>query len=81
MDGNRDARGFGHGKGYQYPHLFPGHFIPQQYLPTNLIGKTFYEPGDQGYEKEVQERLQRWRQAQAQALGKQPPPKGVNLDK
>ncbi len=69
MDKNRDARGFGHGKGYKYPHVFPGHFIPQQYLPDSLLGTYFYEPSREGYEKDVAERVEKWRQAQAKALG------------
>ncbi|MBP9040612.1 MAG: AAA family ATPase [Anaerolineaceae bacterium] len=69
MDGNRDSRGFGHGQGYQYPHLFPGHFTPQQYLPTSLLGKYFYQPSDQGYEQQAAERLKKWRAAQEKALG------------
>ncbi len=69
MDASRDATALGHGKGYQYPHSFEGHFIPQQYLPTNVLGATFYEPSDQGYEAQVAERLARWREAQARALG------------
>ena len=36
---------------------FAGHFIPQQYLPTELLGTTFYEPSDQGYEARIAERL------------------------
>lgn len=68
MDANRDAKGFGHGKGYLYPHSFPGHFIPQQYLPTPLIGTTFYHPSDQGYEALVAERVAEWRRAQAEGL-------------
>ncbi|PKN89740.1 MAG: AAA family ATPase, partial [Chloroflexi bacterium HGW-Chloroflexi-7] len=70
MDGNRDAKGFGHGKGYQYPHMFEGHFIPQQYLPSKLLGTHFYQPSDQGYEGQMSEWLTRWRAAQEQALGK-----------
>lgn len=69
MDNNRDAKGFGHGKGYQYPHVFPEHFIPQQYLPTSLLGTYFYNPSDQGYETQAAERLAKWRAAQARALG------------
>jgi putative ATPase len=65
MDANRDARGFGHGKGYLYPHEFAGHFVAQQYLPENLIGKTFFNPSDQGYEKEIAERLKSWREEQS----------------
>jgi putative ATPase len=74
MDANRDAKGFGHGKGYQYPHMFPDHFIPQQYLPTTLLGNEFYKPSDQGYEKQIADRVERWRKAQAQALGKENAP-------
>jgi putative ATPase len=69
MDGNRDARGLGHGKGYKYPHNFPDHHVAQQYLPTELLGRIFYEPSDQGYEALVKERLARWRKAQADGLG------------
>ncbi len=69
MDANRDARGLGHGKGYQYPHSFPGHFTPQQYLPTALLGKTFYHPSGEGYEAQIADRLDRWRNMQAEGLG------------
>jgi hypothetical protein len=65
MDANRDSRGLGHGKGYQYPHSFPGHFIPQQYLPSEALGTQFYQPSDQGYEQAIAARLAAWREAQA----------------
>ncbi len=68
-DANRDARALGDGKGYQYPHEDPDHFLPQQYLPKALLGTYFYQPSIQGYEAQVQERLARWRDAQRQALG------------
>src|SRR5450759_2310651 len=68
MDGNRDSKALHHGEGYQYPHNFPGHFIPQQYLPTGLLGTAFYAPSDLGYEAQVSERVARWREAQAKAL-------------
>lgn len=69
MDPSRDAQGLGHGKGYNYPHVSPGHFTPQQYLPTELLGTTFYKPSAQGFEGKLTERLARWRDAQARALG------------
>jgi putative ATPase len=69
QDANRDARALGHGKGYQYPHEAPEHFLPQQYLPKALLGTYFYQPSAQGYEAEVQGRLVSWREAQRQALG------------
>jgi putative ATPase len=57
----KGASRLGHGQGYLYPHDFPGHFIPQDYLPSGLQGKAFYRPGEQGYEKEIRQRLSRWR--------------------
>jgi len=53
MDTNRDAKGFGHGKGYKYPHNYPGHFTEQQYLPDSVQGKKFYQPSDEGYEARI----------------------------
>lgn len=77
MDANRDAKGFGHGKGYQYPHIFEEHFTPQQYLPTSLLGKEFYHSSNQGYEGQVASRVKHWRKAQAQALGIEQPPESL----
>jgi len=47
----------GYGKDYKYAHDYPGHFVKQQNLPDALKQKRFYTPGDQGYEKQVAERL------------------------
>lgn len=68
MDSSRDARGLGHGQGYDYPHNHPDHWTPQQYLPDNVQGVRFYQPTDQGYEAEIAERVERWRAAQDKAL-------------
>lgn len=57
MDANRDAKGFGHGQGYKYPHDFPNHYIEQQYLPDEVKGVRFYQPSDQGKEADVLERM------------------------
>jgi putative ATPase len=69
QDSNRDAKALGHGAGYQYPHEGPDHYLPQQYLPRDLLGTYFYQASEQGYEVQVKERLARWREAQRQALG------------
>lgn len=53
------AKRLGRGKGYLYPHDFPGHFIPQTYLPEE---KIFYDPSDQGEERKIGERLRGWRE-------------------
>jgi putative ATPase len=57
----KGAARLGHGKGYQYPHSFPGHHVPQQYLPDALVGRRFYEPTEEGYEQAVKARLAQWR--------------------
>jgi len=67
-DASRDRKALGHGKGYRYPHAHPDHFLPQQYLPDDVLGTYFYHPSTQGYETEVDERLTRWREAQRKAL-------------
>ena len=41
---------WGYGQGYKYPHLYPGAWIEQEYLPSELAGRRFYEPKDQGQE-------------------------------
>ncbi|TKJ29323.1 MAG: AAA family ATPase [Chloroflexi bacterium B3_Chlor] len=65
-DSSRDGEALGHGKGYKYPHQYPGHFVRQQYLPDRLQGRRYYEPSDQGYEKEIQRRLERWQRQDAE---------------
>ena len=43
---------------YLYSHDFQGAYVPQAYLPE---GKTYYQPGEQGMEKRIRERLDYWR--------------------
>jgi len=69
QDGTRDSGPLGHGIGYKYPHESPDHFLPQQYLPSSLLGSYFYKPSNQGYEAQVIDRLDQWRKAQRCALG------------
>ncbi|OGS18137.1 MAG: AAA family ATPase [Elusimicrobia bacterium RIFOXYA2_FULL_50_26] len=57
-DANLDASSRGHGKGYLYPHDFPGHFVAQEYFPEAVV---FYEPTSEGYEARIKERLENWR--------------------
>lgn len=68
-DANRDGAALGHGKDYRYPHAESSHFVEQQYLPDHLLGTSFYEPSDQGYEAAVKARLEAWQAAQRKALG------------
>jgi putative ATPase len=53
-------KGIGYGKDYKYPHSYPGHFVKEIYLPDSLKGKSFYHPGNLGYEKQIAERLRLW---------------------
>ena len=46
----------GYGKGYKYPHNHGGH-IEQSYLPEELQGKEYYKPTENGFDKEIKERL------------------------
>ncbi len=55
-DGSRDKETLGHGKGYLYPHSFPGHWVKQQYLPEGVKG-GWYRPSEEGFEKEIKERM------------------------
>ncbi|MFA5073484.1 MAG: replication-associated recombination protein A [Nitrospirota bacterium] len=50
----KSAGRLGRGKGYKYPHDFPGHYTAQQYLPQK---REYYQPTEQGEEKKIQERL------------------------
>ena len=56
----------GYGQDYQYAHDHPGHIVSQEDLPQPLADKIFYTPGDQGYEKEISQRLKA-RQASQQS--------------
>ncbi len=46
----RGARQLGHGKGYRYPHDYPGHMVEQEYRPERFSGATYYEPSGMGEE-------------------------------
>ncbi|HUQ80929.1 MAG TPA: replication-associated recombination protein A [Gemmatimonadaceae bacterium] len=50
----------GYNRGYQYAHDSADAYIPQEYLPDELRGSQFYEPGPFGFEKEIAKRLAWW---------------------
>ncbi|MDQ6689568.1 MAG: replication-associated recombination protein A, partial [Gemmatimonadota bacterium] len=54
----RLMKDLGYHEAYQYAHSVPEAYIPQEYLPEELRGSVFYEPGPFGFEKEVAKRLQ-----------------------
>jgi len=47
------SKAIGHGDGYKYPHDFEGAYVPEDYLPEQLVGTRIYEPSDSGFEKEL----------------------------
>jgi putative ATPase len=57
----RGSKQLGHGRGYRYPHDFPGNHVVQEYLPEGAASGPYYTPTDNGYEREVGERLRGWR--------------------
>ena len=67
-DASRDAKQFGHGEGYLYPHAYRDHWVAQQYLPTHMQGKVFYEPGELGYEQGIRRQVVAHREAQLEAM-------------
>ncbi len=55
------AKSLGHGKGYRYAHDSPFGVVEQQYLPDELVGTTYYEPTNNGNERDVAARLEKLR--------------------
>ena len=57
----KGAAKLGHGVGYKYAHDYPNHYVEQQYLPAEILGSHFYEPTENGYEKNIRDYLERIR--------------------
>ena len=54
----------GYGNSYKYPHDYPEHFTPQQYLPDALQGTSFWQAQDNDAERKLGERMRRlWKVA------------------
>ena len=51
------AKRLQHGKGYRYPHDFPGAVVQQQYAPDVIAGRDYYDPSDRGAERAIGARL------------------------
>jgi putative ATPase len=50
----------GYGKDYKYSHEFEGNFAKQDFLPDELRGTKFFEPGRNAREEEIRKKLQNW---------------------
>ncbi|MBK9571086.1 MAG: replication-associated recombination protein A [Chitinophagaceae bacterium] len=46
-----------YGKNYEYSHSYENNFSPQEYLPKEIAGKKFYEPGTNAREEELRKFL------------------------
>jgi putative ATPase len=55
-------KSLGYGRNYKYAHDYADAFIAQHYLPEALQGDRYYFPQDRGYEKNIKQRLDLWRQ-------------------
>lgn len=44
---------WGYGRGYKYPHTYPGAWIEQDYLPESVTSRKYYQPKDQGEEPKL----------------------------
>lgn len=51
----------GYGEGYIYDHDTPEGFSGQDYFPEEMGRKTFYEPVERGFERDIQKRLSYWK--------------------
>lgn len=51
------SKDLGSGEGYKYPHDYKDGFVEQVYLPEEYRDKKYYLPSENGYEKEIKERL------------------------
>jgi len=50
-------KNLGYGKNYEYSHSYANNFSPQEYLPKEIAGKKFYEPGKNAREEELRKFL------------------------
>lgn len=53
----------GHGATYKYPHDYEGSFVEQNYLSEELKNKKYYNPTENGFEREIKKRIENlWRE-------------------
>jgi putative ATPase len=57
----KGAKTIGHGKGYRYPHDYPGNWVQQQYRPDEVASSEYYVPSSNGFEDKIRVRLQQRR--------------------
>jgi putative ATPase len=63
-------RELGYGEQYRYAHDFEDAIVEQQHLPDNLVNRTYYQPIERGFEREIRSRLAYWRKVLARRYQK-----------
>lgn len=61
----------GYGEGYQYDHDLPEAFSGQDYFPEAMGRRTFYDPPERGFEREIRRRLDYWSRLRRERAGRQ----------
>ncbi|MBI5154509.1 replication-associated recombination protein A [Candidatus Poribacteria bacterium] len=69
----RLMKDLGYAEGYLYDHSGDGHFIAKQGLPDAIEGRKLYEPGTQGAESRIREKLAAWDAKREEERGKRQP--------
>jgi putative ATPase len=62
----------GYGRGYKYAHDFEEKTTDMPCLPESLLGRRYYRPTNEGYEAQLQKRIEEWRRRRARAEKPQP---------
>jgi putative ATPase len=58
-----------YGRGYHYDHDQPDAFSGQDYFPEKMGRRTFYDPPDRGFEREIRKRLNHWAKLRSERGG------------
>ncbi|PKU21877.1 replication-associated recombination protein A [Telmatospirillum siberiense] len=56
----RMMKEMGYGSGYVYDHDTVDGFSGQNYFPEGMARRTFYDPAERGFEREIRKRLDYW---------------------
>ena len=67
---HRRMKHHGIGVGYKNAHDYEGGDVEQQGLPDALVGRTYYEPTDRGWEARIRERMDELARAREQGSTK-----------
>src|SRR5262250_631849 len=65
----RLMKDLGYGKGYEYDHDASEGFSGQNYFPDGMARRSFYQPVDRGFEREIRKRLDYWEKLRKQRQG------------